>query len=157
MRAAIPSMMLVFGLGQAGLAGTIENRVLSLIDAQRGAAGCPAGGLSPALQKAAQRYARAMATQDFFGHRAPNGAGVSQRAWAVGYRFHKLAENIAAGQKTPESVVKTWMNSPGHRKNILTCGLQETGIGVVYQPDDAPLRGQSGPLRYYWVQIVGTQ
>ena len=157
MRAALLGVMLVLGLGQAGQAGPIETRVLALINAQRAAAGCPALVLSPALQQAAQNYASAMATQNFFGHRAPNGAGISQRAWAVGYRFHKLAENIAAGQKTPEAVVKTWMRSPGHRHNILSCGLQETGIGVVYQPDDTPLRGQSGALRYYWVQMFGTQ
>ena len=157
MRAGMLGVMMVLGLAQSVQAGPAEIRGLSLINAQRAAAGCPALGMNPALQQAAQSYASAMATQNFFSHRAPNGAGISQRAWAVGYRFHKLAENIAAGQKTPEAVVKTWMNSPGHRHNILTCGLQETGIGVVYQPDDAPLRGQSGALHYYWVQMFGTQ
>lgn len=150
------AVVALVGLTQAALGGQAETRVLDLINAQRKAAGCPALAMNPALQQAAQTYANAMATQNFFSHRAPNGAGPSQRAWSVGYRFHKLAENIAAGQKSPEAVVKTWMNSPGHRKNILTCGLRETGIGLVYSRDDKPLRGQSYPMHYYWVQMFGT-
>lgn len=157
MRFGILGIMVVLGLVQSAQAGPTENRVLKLINAQRAAAGCPALVDNPYLGKAAQTYANAMATQNFFSHRAPNGAGPSQRARAVGYSFSELAENIAAGQKSPEAVVTTWMHSPGHRKNILDCRLRETGIGLAYQKDDAPLRGQKYAMHYYWVQMFGTR
>ena len=76
---------------------------------------------------------------------------------AQGYTLSLAAENIAAGQKTPEKAVQAWLDSPGHRKNVLNCKFRETGIAMVYQPDDKPLKGQSMGLRFYWVQVFGVQ
>ena len=49
--------------------------------------------------------------------------------------------------------MKDWLASAGHRKNILDCALSETGIAVVYQPDDKPLKGQKYAMKYYWVEV----
>lgn len=63
----------------------------------------------------------------------------------AGYRsWRKVAENIAVGYATPASVVKAWISSPGHRRNILDCSLRHIGVGVV-------LRG----LVLWWTQDFG--
>ena len=131
--------------------------VLANVNAARERAGCGPLKLDAALMATAEGHARNMAEDNFFGHRDKSGKGFPARVRAQGYRLSLAAENIAAGQKTPEQAVQAWPDSPGHRKNIMTCTFRETGIEMVYQPDDRPLRGQSMPLRYYWVQVFGVQ
>lgn len=131
--------------------------VLSGINSVRAKAGCGPLKLNRQLMATAESHARAMAEDDFFGHRDKSGKGFPARVRAQGYPLSLAAENIAAGQKTPEKAVEAWIGSPGHRKNILNCKFRETGIAMVYQPDDKPLKGQSMSLRYYWVQVFGVQ
>lgn len=142
---------------QAGTMTDTEAEALALINGYRVEAGCPPLEPQSQLIDAAQGHARAMATQDFFSHNSKNGGKFGNRVRASGFKGHKLAENIAAGQSSAAEVVSTWMNSAGHRKNILTCSLTHTGIGMAYQADDEVLPGQSHPLRYYWVQDFGKQ
>lgn len=131
--------------------------VLATINGVRAKAGCGPLKLNGALMATAEAHARNMAEDDFFGHRDRSGKGFPARVRAQGYPLSLAAENIAAGQKTPDAAVQAWLDSPGHRKNIMNCKFRETGIAMVYQPDDRPLRGQSMPLRYYWVQVFGVQ
>ena len=131
--------------------------VLSSINTVRAKAGCGPLKLNKALMATAESHARNMAEDDFFGHRDKSGKGFPARVRAQGYRLSLAAENIAAGQKTAGAAVQAWLDSPGHRKNILNCKFRETGIAMVYQPDDKPLKGQSMGLRYYWVQVFGVQ
>jgi uncharacterized protein YkwD len=131
--------------------------VLSGINAVRAEAGCVPLTLNRQLMATAEAHARNMAEDDFFGHRDRSGKGFPARVRAQGYPLSLAAENIAAGQKTPEQAVQAWLNSPGHRKNVMNCRFRETGIAMVYQPDDKPLKGQSMGLRYYWVQVFGVQ
>jgi uncharacterized protein YkwD len=77
----------------------------------------------------------------------------SSRIARQGYAYRAAAENIAAGQKSAGQVVASWMKSSGHRRNILDCRMQDTGIALVYQADDKPIRGNRVALRYYWVQV----
>jgi uncharacterized protein YkwD len=93
-----------------------------------------------------------MATQDFFGHNSRDGSRFSARIKRAGYHYSKVAENIAAGQGSAAGVMKDWLASSGHRKNLLDCAFTETGIALAYQPDDAPLKGQKYAMKYYWVQ-----
>ncbi|MCU0826232.1 MAG: CAP domain-containing protein [Tabrizicola sp.] len=130
--------------------------VLASINAARAKAGCGPLKLNKALTTAARQHASNMAEQNFFGHTGKDGRGFASRIRSQGYRYGLAAENIAAGQKTAERAVKVWLDSPGHRRNILNCKFQDTGIAMVYQPDDRPIRGQSAALRYYWVQLFGT-
>jgi uncharacterized protein YkwD len=131
--------------------------VLSGINAARAKAGCGPLALNKQLMATAEAHARNMAEDDFFGHRDKSGKGFPARVRAQGYPLSLAAENIAAGQKTPERAVQAWLDSPSHRKNVMNCKFRETGIAMVYQPDDRPLKGQSMGLRYYWVQVFGVQ
>jgi uncharacterized protein YkwD len=135
------------------VAASPADTVLSAINSARAKAGCKPLRLDPRLMAAAKSHARAMAEQNFFGHAGKDGSRMTTRIKRQGYDYRTAAENIAAGQKSAGAVVKSWLQSAGHRRNILNCRMVETGIAVVYQPDDKPLRGSRYPLRYYWVQV----
>jgi uncharacterized protein YkwD len=145
------------GVASAPVAADPAQSVLSAINAVRAKAGCAPLKVNKALMTAAQTHARNMAEQNFFGHTGKDGRGFASRIRSQGYRYGLAAENIAAGQPTVERAVQAWLKSPGHRRNILNCKFRDTGIAMVYQPDDRPLRGQSRGLRYYWVQLFGVQ
>lgn len=147
---------LALGLAAPASADPVQS-VLSGINAVRAKAGCGALTLNRQLMATAEAHARNMAEDDFFGHRDRSGKGFPARVRAQGYPLSLAAENIAAGQKTPEKAVQAWLDSPSHRKNVMNCKFRETGIAMVYQPDDKPLKGQSMGLRYYWVQVFGVQ
>lgn len=150
--------VLALGLtAQAAAAGDVEEQVLEGVNAARAQAGCPALVMNARLAAAARGHAEAMATKNFFGHFEKKGDKLSHRMKAQGYRFRLVAENIAAGQKSAAEVVRVWMGSESHRKNILNCRLRETGIALVYQADDAPIKGSPYPMRYYWVQDFGVR
>ncbi len=130
----------------------MANRVLDLINAERAQYGCGPLTLNPQLNQAAMRQSAAMARQHFFDHKDPDGTTPGQRVRDAGYVFQMMGENIEAGTDTAEEAVRVWMNSPGHRANILTCAYKETGIALVDAPDDVPMNGQSMPYEYYWTQ-----
>lgn len=148
----------VLGLALAVVTGpavanqALERQVLELINQQRAQGGCDPLVMQRQLSAAAQSHANAMAMKNFFGHASKNGTKFSSRIKAQGYRGRKYAENIAAGYASAEKVVSIWMNSSGHRVNIMNCAFTETGIALAYQEDDAPLAGSDYPMRYYWVQ-----
>lgn len=123
------------------------NAVIVLTNQHRRAAGCGDLTWDPALSTAAQRHAEDMAANNYFSHTSLNGARFTTRIRNAGYRYRQAAENIAAGQTTPDEVVAGWMASPGHRANILNCRLQHIGIGYAH----------SGHSDYgsYWVQDFG--
>lgn len=127
--------------------------VLSAVNSARAKAGCQPLRLNPRLTAAAKAHAAAMAEQNFFGHAGKDGSKFSSRIKRQGYSYRTAAENIAAGQRTAMQAVTSWLKSAGHRRNMLNCRMTETGIAVVYQADDRPIRGNSAPLRYYWVQV----
>jgi uncharacterized protein YkwD len=146
---------LLLALAVAGspvVAGPADS-VLTAINAARAKAGCGPLRLNGKLAAAAKSHARAMAEQNFFGHAGKDGSAfpAGSRGRAMSYRA--AAENIAAGQKSAGQVVASWMKSSGHRRNILDCRMQDTGIALVYQADDKPIRGNRVALRYYWVQV----
>src|SRR5207302_652516 len=91
-----------------------------------------------------------MANADFFAHDGPDGSTPQSRQQAAGYTNAVVwGENIAAGQPDPQAVMTAWMNSPGHRANILFRGFTEIGIGVYSAPG----------TRYgvYWTQEFGAR
>lgn len=113
-----------------GDAGQYAEQVVALVNSERGQHGCGAVSVNPKLTLAAQRHSDDMVARHFFSHTNPDGAGPGQRITATGYRWSTWGENIAYGQKTPADVMNAWMNSPGHRANILNCAFQEIGVGV---------------------------
>jgi len=127
------------------------NRVLELTNAQRLQAGAVPLTLNSKLNNSAQAHSEDMALHDFFGHKGSNNSSMGDRAKASGYKFSRLGENIAAGYATPEDVVQGWMNSPGHRANILNPSYREMGIGYYYLANDTGNVNQN----YYWTQDFG--
>jgi uncharacterized protein YkwD len=123
--------------------------VLDLVNQQRQAAGLAPLTRAPELDQSAQRFAQYMGTAHFFDHTGPDGSSLHSRIAAAGYPGYTWAENIAAGQRTPQAVVRDWMNSPEHRSNILHPALKEIGIGVARVPDS--------PMGIYWVQDFGAR
>lgn len=121
-------------------------QVIALVNKERSAAGCGPLGEDAQLRDAAQGHSDDMAARDFFDHTNPDGDGPGERVTASGYRWSTYGENIAKGQGTPEAVMTSWMNSPGHRANILNCAFEEIGVGVH--------EGDGGP---YWTQNFGTE
>ena len=124
---------------------TVEQRVVTLVNAERAAAGCRPLRVSPALHRAAQRHSADMASRRVLDHRGAGGDDPGDRITAAGFAWSAWAENIARGRPTPSAVVDGWMNSQGHRANILNCRLTTIGVGVV--------RGAGGP---WWTQVFAT-
>ncbi|WP_435738241.1 CAP domain-containing protein [Cellulosimicrobium sp. PMB13] len=102
--------------------------VVELTNAERAAAGCGPLAVDDRLTAAAQLHSEDMLAQDYFDHTSLDGRSPWDRAEAQGYE-NPGAENIAKGQATAEEVVRAWMDSPGHRANILDCDLREIGVG----------------------------
>lgn len=101
--------------------------------------------LSAPLAAAAQKHADWMAQTGQLSHTGAGGSSVQQRIEAEAYRWQAHGENIAMGQRDPAEVVAAWMNSQGHRANILHAQYRDIGIGVA--------RGADG--RLWWCQVFG--
>lgn len=129
--------------------GTPETKVLALTNDERAKAGC--GPLKPnaALTKSAAAHAADMVDQHYFAHDSLDGRSPFDRMKAAGFTGGAMAENIAVGYKTPADVVRGWMNSAGHRKNILNCTY--TMLGVGYDPGQVKPDLGNGS----WVQNFG--
>ncbi len=133
-------------------ADALVNRALDLINAERAQHGCGPLTINTQLNQAALRQSQAMAQQHFFDHKDPDGTTPGQRVHDTGYIYQMMGENIEAGTDTAEEAVKVWMNSPGHRANILTCAYKETGLALVDDQEDVPMKGNAQPYEYYWTQ-----
>ena len=131
-------------------AATTEQQVVDLVNTARARQGLAPLSVSNDLTNAAEGYANAMATGNFFAHQAPNGSTFITRDEAAGYRHWSfLGENIAAGQTTPQQVVAAWLASPEHRANILSTKATQIGVGQAYLPGSS--------YGHYWVQEFGAQ
>ena len=128
------------------------NRVIELTNQERARVGLAPLTFNPQLAEAAQLHVENMASQDFFSHTGLDGTEPWDRVQATGYNYSTVAENIAAGQRTPEEVVVAWMESDGHRANILNPDIQEIGIGYFFLGND------TGDINYnhYWGQVFGS-
>lgn len=72
-----------------------------------------------------------MATTGTLSHQLPGEASLPDRVSATGYRWSRVAENVAMGQPTAKAVVRAWMGSSAHRQNILNCAMRHTGLVAV--------------------------
>lgn len=111
-------------------ADTARSEVIRLVNVERAKAGCQALAANTALTRAAQDHSADMANRNYFAHDTLGGGSFASRITAAGYRWSGAAENIASGQRTPASVMESWMNSSGHRANIVNCGYRDIGVGV---------------------------
>ncbi|MFE7530481.1 CAP domain-containing protein [Kitasatospora sp. NPDC057542] len=125
-----------------GAAPSYAQKVVDLVNAERAKAGCGPVSAEPRLASAAQSHSDDMADRNFFDHASPEGYHADHRIEAAGYSWSTWGENIARGQKDPAAVMSSWMNSPGHRANILNCSFKQLGVGV--------RTGTNGP---WWTQV----
>ncbi|MFC7364954.1 MULTISPECIES: CAP domain-containing protein [Bhargavaea] len=112
----------------AGLSA-VEQKVLDLTNAERAKAGLKPLAADTKLMDAARAKSADMRKNNYFSHTSPTYGSPFDQMKAAGISYKKAAENIAMGQRTPEEVVKGWMESPGHRQNILTPEFTHIGIG----------------------------
>ncbi|MFE3828321.1 CAP domain-containing protein [Streptomyces sp. NPDC059092] len=103
--------------------------VLSLVNQERAKVGCAALKADGSLNALAQAFSDDMAARGFFDHTDPDGDTPWDRADQAGVK-NLGGENIARGQATAEAVMDSWMNSEGHRANILNCDYTRLGVGV---------------------------
>ena len=106
---------------------TYEEQVVALVNAERVKEGLPALKVDETLQAAA--LARAKETVQLFSHTRPNGTSCFTILKEYGISYRYAGENIAYGQRSPEEVVDAWMNSEGHRANIMNQNFTTIGIG----------------------------
>lgn len=153
--AACAATVMLTGMGVGALSkpstaqssGTEQNQasaVVKLVNAERKKSECAALREDARLRTAAQKHAKDMIDRNYFGHENPEGKTPMDRAKAAGYTGG-VGENIARGHRGPKVVTRAWMESAGHRQNILDCRYRHTGVGVARAGDGTP----------YWVQVFG--
>jgi len=118
-----------------------ERELGRLVEEQRQAAGLSAYRADDALDCAARMHAKDMARNDYFSHDSQDGRTFADRARSAGYDGAPLGENIARAS-TAASVVAMWMDSDGHRANLLSQDANEIGVG-----NDSDL----------WVVVIGRE
>lgn len=116
------------------------HRILELVNQEREKRGIEAMKLSPGLMGASEVRAGELLKR--FSHTRPNGKSALDMILKSG---STVGENIAAGQPTPADVMESWMNSPGHKMNILNPQFTHLGVGYVYD--------ENSPYGHYWVQM----
>ncbi len=126
--------------------GNFQQQIVSLVNVERSKAGLQPVTLNSKLSQAAQNHTNDMVSKGYFSHTSPSGGTMTSRVNAVGYAYSTIGENIAAGSSTASATMTQWMNSPGHKANILNPKFRELGVGY------APSNDQ---YRYYWTQVFG--
>ena len=116
-------------------------QVVKLVNEERAKVGAGALTLDKEIEAAA--LIRAKEIEISFSHSRPDGRNFSTALTDAGITFRSSGENIAWGQRSPEDVVKAWMNSEGHRANILNTNFTKIGVGYY----------QNGAGRNYWTQL----
>lgn len=147
---ALPVLALLAACGPDGSdsgSGTPSGQtasMLELVNAERAADGQAPVRLNARLSEAAQGHAEDMIANNFFSHTSSNGDTLSDRVAETGYTACYASENIAFGQRDEEEVMEAWMNSDGHRRNILA-----------EQPEDFGFARVDSSRGIHWVQVFG--
>jgi uncharacterized protein YkwD len=138
-------------------AASVSREVLQLVNQARAASrrcgrrSFPAAApltLSPLLERAAQAHSKDMAEHSLFEHRGSDGSEPAVRVTRTGYQWRTVAENIAAGAPDAQTVVRGWLDSPGHCTNIMGGGFSEMGVAYAVDP-----KSRAG---IYWAQVFAS-
>lgn len=122
---------------------TLENEVIRLVNSERAKNGLPALKANWQVSRVARYKSQDMIDRNYFSHTSPTYGSPFRMLESFGISFTAAGENIAMGQRTPAEVMNAWMNSPGHRNNILSSSFTEIGVGLA----------KSINGRYYWTQM----
>lgn len=136
------------GGGATTSSASVANDIVRYTNEARARNGLPALAASTKLMEAARIHAQQMAQSQRADHTI-NGAAyptLQSRLQAVAYSYSNAAENVAWNQRDAQSVVNGWMNSAGHRANILDPTLREIGASMARSSSNEP----------YWIQVFGT-
>lgn len=106
------------------------SQVVNLVNQERAKAGLSPLASDSALTKVALDKAKDMYEKGYFDHNSPTYGSPFDMMRSYGIRYTYAGENIAKGQRTPQEVMDSWMNSPGHRQNIMSPNFNK--IGVAY-------------------------
>ena len=120
-----------------------QQQVLDLVNAERTKRGLSPLTLDAKLCNVATKKAEDMATKNYFDHTSPTYGSPFDMMRQFGVSYQAAGENIAKGQTTPQEVMNSWMNSSGHRANILSSNFTKLGVGVA--------KDSNG--RLYWSQM----
>ena len=121
----------------------LENEVVRLVNVQRSRNGLAPLLVNSNLSRIARLKAQDMINKRYFSHYSPTYGSPFEMMQAFGIRFYSAGENIAMGQTTASTVMNSWMNSTGHKANILSVNFKEIGVGSA--------RDSSG--RLFWTQM----
>lgn len=132
---------------------SVRHSTLCLVNAERRSRGLPRLRHNSRLRRAAERHARDMVRRGYFSHDTPSGTDFVQRVVRARYVTRRsanwlLGENLAWGsgsRSSARNIMRAWMRSQGHRRNILRRGFREIGIGIVR---GAPVDGVEESLTY---------
>lgn len=122
---------------------SIENQVVQLTNQQRAKYGLKPLVADWQLARVARYKSADMRDRNYFSHTSPTYGSPFDMMKNFGISYRSAGENIAAGQRTAQEVVTAWMNSEGHRKNILSSGFTHIGVGYA----------QGGSKQHYWTQM----
>jgi uncharacterized YkwD family protein/spore coat assembly protein SafA len=122
---------------------TLEQKVIDLVNQQRAYNGLQALKANWELCRVARYKSQDMIDKRYFSHQSPTYGSPFRMMESFGIRFSAAGENIAYGQRTPQEVMNGWMNSPGHRSNILNPTYNQIGVGVA--------KASNGT--FYWTQM----
>jgi uncharacterized YkwD family protein/spore coat assembly protein SafA len=121
---------------------SLEEEVVRLVNIERGKQGLGSLKMNWELARVARLKSEDMAIKRYFDHQSPTYGSPFDMMKSFGIKYLNAGENIAKGQKTAADVMKGWMNSPGHKANILNANYTEIGVGVA--------KDSSGTI--YWTQ-----
>lgn len=124
--------------------GDYFSAMLTAVNQERAKQGVPALCMNKKLQAAAQRHSDDMAKNNYMAHDGADGSTMSQRITQAGYEWDGCAENVAAGQEEVVSVMKGWIESPGHYENIMNKDYTMFGTAFSYNKDST--------YGIYWTQ-----
>lgn len=110
---------------------TNEEQVVALVNQARASNGLPPVTANWELSRVARYKSQDMADRGYFSHTSPTYGTPFEMLKSFGISYRSAGENIAMGYSTPAAVMKGWMNSPGHRANILGASYTQIGIGYV--------------------------
>lgn len=127
-----------------------EELMLRLVNEERKSEGLNELTWCPALARSSQAHSDDMAARDYFEHASPEGGEVWDRAKEQGYNYSYVGENIAVGQRSVKEVMVGWMDSKGHRENILNSNFTHLG----YAKAVGTFEGDTGYI--YWTQNFGS-
>jgi uncharacterized protein YkwD len=138
--------------------GTVARRALALVNqaraqprrcGSRSLPAAPALALDATLGSVAAAHARDMAHTGRMAHEGSDGSTAAERVTRAGYPWRTVAENVAAGDRTAEAVVQTWLDSPGHCANLMNPDVREMGIAYAFEA--------SSPKGTYWAQVFAAR